>query len=145
MQRLTLIDKAFLLKRTPLFQTLNLDLLLAIAQQLGSIHFDPGEYVFHAGEEGSRLYFVLDGEVSLHTPSGERAVLSVGDFFGEEAVLNATLRAYTAQATTHASLLTLSRIAFYAIISEYPDVALGLLRIYTARMPCRYLEQRVPS
>ena len=61
MTRLTLIDKAFLLKRTPLFSALDLDLLLTIADKLGLVAFEPKDWIFVAEEEANRMYFIVKG------------------------------------------------------------------------------------
>ncbi len=59
MKHLTLIDKAFLLKRTLPFSSLDLNLLLAIADKLGFMIFDPKEYIFVIEEEANRMYFII--------------------------------------------------------------------------------------
>lgn len=142
MKRLTLIDKAFLLKRTPLFNTLDLDLLLAIADKLGAVHFDQGDYVFVANEEANRMYFITKGRVEIQTPSGEKICqLESGNFFGEESLFNNKQRAYAAFCPIDTQLLTLSRANLYTIISECPSVAVGFMQVYTAAVNFRPFKQ----
>ncbi|MFI0435174.1 MAG: cyclic nucleotide-binding domain-containing protein [Parachlamydiaceae bacterium] len=138
MKYLTLIDKAFLLKRTTPFSSLDLDLLLTVADKLTLVVFDPGDYIFAIEEEANRMYFIAKGKVQIQgvTPSPLHT-LGTGDFFGEEALFNNSPRAYAAFTPIETHLLTLSRTNLYTIISECPSVAVGFLQVYTSRVPLR--------
>jgi CRP/FNR family cyclic AMP-dependent transcriptional regulator len=142
MKRLTLIDKAFLLKRSVLFGALDLDLLLAIADKLGFVIFDPGDHVFVANEEANRMYFIIKGQIDIRADSSQPICsLGMGDFFGEESLFNDKPRAYEAFSPTETHLLTLSRANLYAIISECPAVAVGFLQVYTSAVTFRPIKQ----
>jgi CRP-like cAMP-binding protein len=133
MKRFTLIDKAFLLKRTPLFGALDLDLLLTIADKLGLVTFDPGDYIFVVEEEANRMYFIVKGQVEIQSSNRQLiSTLGSGDFFGEESLFNNKPRAYAAFAPVETQVLTLSRTNLYTIISECPSVAVGFLQVYTS-------------
>lgn len=138
MKRLNLIDKAFLLKRTPLFSTLDLDLLLTIADKLALVVFDPKDDIFLAGEEANRMYFIVKGQVEIQSVDRQLiCTLGIGDFFGEESLFNNKPRAYVAFAPVETHVLTLSRTNLYAIISECPSVAVGFLQVYTSSIQFR--------
>lgn len=142
MKQLTLIDKAFLLKRTVLFGALDLDLLLAIADKLGVVEFDPNDFIFVAHEEANRMYFIIKGVVEIRSSQSESiCTLGTGHFFGEESLFNDRPRAYEAFTATGAQLLTLSRTNLYAIISECPSVAVGFLQVYTSAVTFRPFKQ----
>ena len=84
MKPLTLIDKAFFLKRTLPFSLLDLDLLLTIADKLGLVVFEPGDYIFLAGEDANRMYFVVKGRVEIQQDNKQAIyTLEPGDLFGE--------------------------------------------------------------
>ena len=127
MKKIGLIDKAFLLKRTPLFSNVELDLILAAADKLGLSDWDPNETIFSEGDEATRMYFIAKGEVSCNGK-----ILRSPDFFGDEALFNERPRAYKAVSLGDTLLLTLSKTNLLTIISECPQVAVGLLQ---ARMP----------
>jgi CRP/FNR family transcriptional regulator, cyclic AMP receptor protein len=137
MKRLTLIDKAFLLKKTPLFVSLDLDLLLPIADKLGIVSFHAGDFIFSNLEEAHRMYFILNGKVEIQVPPATLALLSQDDFFGDESIFNEKPRAYTAISKTDSTLLTLSRTNLLSIISECPSVAVGLLQVYASTIAFR--------
>jgi CRP/FNR family cyclic AMP-dependent transcriptional regulator len=141
MKRLTLIDKAFLLKRTPLFSALDLDLLLTIADKLGLVAFEAGDFIFVAQEEANRMYFIVEGQVEIRSPSQHvLCTLGSGDFFGEESLFNNKPRTYAAFTPVETHVLTLSRTNLYTIISECPAVAIGFLQVYTSDLPYRPLK-----
>jgi len=138
MKLLTLIDKAFLLKRTPLFSALDLDLLLTIADKLGTVIFEPNDSAFFIDEEANRMYFIIQGQVDIRSADQNViAKLTAGDFFGEESLFSNKLRSYSAFIPVETHLLTLSRTNLYSIISECPSVAIGFLQVYTSMMPHR--------
>lgn len=138
MKHLTLIDKAFLLKLTPFFMTLDLDLLLAIADKLEAVYLKAGQTVFHANQDAQRLYLIAKGDIIINDAKGKQlANLAVPEVFGDEAVFSDKPRHYEAVCESDSLLLTLSRTHLFTIISEYPSVALGFLHEYSAAMPFR--------
>jgi CRP/FNR family transcriptional regulator, cyclic AMP receptor protein len=138
MKKLNLIDKAFLLKRTPLFSTLDLDLLLAIADKLGIANHEAGETVFSYNQDANRMYFIAQGDVRiLDKDKKPLAVLREDDFFGDESLFYEKPRGYQAICESDTMLLTLSRTNLFSIISECPSVAMGLLQLYASLNPFR--------
>lgn len=138
MKHLTLIDKAFLLKRTAPFSALDLDLLLTIADKLGLVIFDPNDYIFVTEEEANRMYFIVKGQVHIQDVNKHTLhILETGNFFGEESLFNNKPRGYAAFTPIETHVLTLSRTNLYTIISECPSVAIGFLQVYTSMQPLR--------
>jgi len=138
MTKLTLIDRAFFLKRSPLFASLDLDLLLAIADKLQVVIFEPEDTIFRVAEEAFHMYFVVKGEVVAKDSNKHLlATLEAGEFFGDEAIFNEKPRVYSVLAKTPATLLALSKTNLLTIISECPAVAIGFLQTYTSITPFR--------
>lgn len=137
MNKISLIDKAFLLKQTTPFRQLTLDLLLPIADKLAIASFDKNDEIFNWEEEAHRMYFVVEGSVELVTPRQERVVVEAGSFFGDEALFNDRGRSYRSRCLSTTTLLTLSQTNLLTILSECPAVALGFLTVYATENPCR--------
>lgn len=134
----TLIDKAFVLKKTPMFGYLELDLLLPIADKMHPTHVPGGEVIFCPGEQAYSMYFITEGSVLISNQQGVLlASLNTGEAFGDEAVFSGSSREYEAKSKVHTELLTLSRADLLAIIYEYPRVATGFLEAYTKVTPFR--------
>jgi len=137
MKPLALIDRAFFLKKIPLFATLDLDLLLPIADKLGIAAYQANEHIFGINDEASRMYFIVKGTVEIRDESKLLAILHSEDFFGDESLFNEKPRAYRALSTTETLLLSISRTNLLTIISECPTVAIGFLQAYTQTTPFR--------
>jgi signal-transduction protein with cAMP-binding, CBS, and nucleotidyltransferase domain len=145
MKKQTLIDKAFLLKRTTLFNALDLDLLLAIADKLGMVQFDPGEVIFPINQDAHRMYFIAKGTVLLKDAQQQvLARLSVGDYFGDEALFNEKPRGYEAVSEGDSLLLTLSKSHMAMILAEFPPVAMSFLQVYASQIPYRTRRDQEP-
>jgi len=138
MPHFNLIDKAFLLKKTPFFTSLELDLLLAIADKMETLHYRPLDKVFQLDQDAHRMYLIITGQVVISDKSGlQLAELSFGDFFGDEALFNEKRRSYIAQCSTKVELLALSRSHLLTILLECPTVAIAFLEAYTLNLPFR--------
>ena len=86
-----------LLNKVAIFKDLDADELKQVADVCREARFVSGEYIFREGEQGNRLYLIVDGEVRISRDvpgSGEEAlaVLKPGALFGEMAVFDRTER-----------------------------------------------------
>ncbi len=82
MKKFTLIEKAFLLKKTYPFRELDLNLLLAIADKLGTTIYGSNDPIFVYDEEATRMYFIGQGEVELlDSEKSSIGLLHHADFF----------------------------------------------------------------
>lgn len=129
--KLTLIDKAFLLKKTSLFESLDLDLLLTIADQSEILSHKKGDNIFQLDQNSNRIYFIISGQVEIQDMENKKITqLNSGDFFGEENLFQQQPREYKAISTTQLSLLALSCSHLLSIMLECPTVAIALLEEY---------------
>lgn len=143
MKHLSLIEKAFFLKKTKLFEELDLDLLLAVADKISQDIYDKGEKVFLPNQVANRIYFIAHGAVKLISLSKQTlTTLSTGEFFGDESLFNDKPRAYGAICIEDSLILTISRSHLHTIISECPSVAISLLRSFASLLPCRQKQEK---
>lgn len=146
MKQLSLIEKAFFLKKVRLFSELDFELLLSIAEKLHDDDYDAQEKVFANGQVANRIYFVAQGTIQIFDERMRRLTdLTTTDFFGDESLFNDSPRAYSAICKTDALLLTISRSHLLSVISECPSVAVTLLQCYATALPCRYLKADYPA
>ena|SRR3990167_762683 len=135
----SLIEKAFFLKKSRLFNELDLEILLAIAEKLHEDDYDANEKVFMPGHVANRIYLIAEGAVQIFDERMKLLTeLHAGDHFGDESLFNENPRAYTAICRTNALFFTLSRSHLLSIISECPSVAVAILQTYSAQLPCRH-------
>ncbi|MFZ0565795.1 MAG: cyclic nucleotide-binding domain-containing protein [Chlamydiales bacterium] len=135
---MNLLDKAFLLKKTPLFESVDLDLLLTISDKMERLHYKQEEKIFQVNQEAYRMYLIVSGTVVIQDKSGKKIIeLTEGEFFGEEAIFNGQPRAYNAVCKTTVTLLALSQSYLLSIIAECPSVAIAFLEVYTKNIGFR--------
>lgn len=128
-----LIDKAFILKKSTLFESLDLELLLTIADKVEMLNLKKGSKVFQVGNEGNQLYLIVNGSISIHLPRRNRdpLILNEGEFFGDESIFNERTRGYEAIAEKDSTLLAIQRSHVLSMISECPAIAVTLLQAYS--------------
>jgi CRP-like cAMP-binding protein len=137
----SLIEKAFFLKKSRLFNELELELLLAIAEKLHEDDYDAKEKIFSLAQVANRIYFIIQGKVEIFDDQSKfLCELTNGNYFGDESLFNEKPRTYSAICKTDTLLLSLSRSHLLSIISECPSVAVALLQSYSQQLSCRFKE-----
>jgi CRP-like cAMP-binding protein len=141
----SLIEKAFFLKKTRLFNELDLEILLSIAEKLHEDDYDSGEKIFSTGQVANRIYLIFQGTVQiLDERMKPMAEIGAGDYFGDESLFNEQPRAYSTSCKTDCLFFTLSRSHLLSIISECPSVAVSLLQSYSQHLQCRHRGIQAP-
>ncbi len=121
------------LKATTLFAQVGEE-SLALAAAAGVTEVESGQVLAQAGDYGSGMYVVLDGQVVVEL-RGRQIKLGPGGFFGELALLVPDAeRVARVRATTHARLLSVPRATFDQLLKSEPSFALALLRELAARL-----------
>ncbi|SPN73438.1 MlotiK1 channel,Predicted signal-transduction protein containing cAMP-binding and CBS domains,Cyclic nucleotide-binding domain [Chlamydia serpentis] len=135
---MNLIDRAFLLKKTIIFQSLDMDLLLTIADKTETIICKPGSSIFSIGQPGFSFYIIVEGYVTISKEELDPPLnLKPLDCFGEESLFNNKLREYNASANTQVRILVLSKGQILNIVEECPSVALSFLELYAKQLGFR--------
>lgn len=102
--------------------------------------FKRGEVIFHEGDIGDTVHFVVSGHVSIRTttPMGDVATLAVlgrDEFFGEQALLSPDhRRTATAVAVEHADTRSLRRDRFDQLRRAQPAVDKFLIEMLAAQV-----------
>jgi uncharacterized protein YhbP (UPF0306 family) len=93
-----------------------------IAGKLQRVEAEAGSTIARQGAPADKFLIVLDGEVEVVRESdGETesvATLGAGDFFGEVAILREAQRTATLRASSAATLLTMDRDEFNAVVGQ---------------------------
>ena len=115
------------LRGIPLFAQLGREELRAISKLVKQEEHPAGSVVGRQGETGQTAYIVESGELHVrHVDSQgiERVVASLGpgDFFGEASLLLGEPRDATVEVAQDATLLSLSKETFDALLNERPDI-----------------------
>jgi CPA1 family monovalent cation:H+ antiporter len=131
------LSAAELIERVPLFAGLSqtvIDQLSRHAQQVAFLH---GDVVIGQHDKGNALYILMQGSVDVFRDDGAGesrvAVLGMGDFFGERALLVDEIRNATVRAATPLTLLRLTRKAVQTLAAEHREIADRLRHANEAR------------
>ena len=128
------VEKVLFLKSIDLFSQIPGEELSQIALITDEILFEEGDEIFHEGDPGDTLYFVIDGKVRIFTRNEELAVLGDRQVFGEMALLDSQPRSASATAVTDITLLKIHRDDFREILSEKGEIAQGVIKVLTRRL-----------
>jgi len=96
----------------------------AMFMRMESVSFKPGEKVIEQDAEGDYFYIIKEGRclVTRATPANPNGVklatLSVGDSFGEEALISDTKRNATITMLTEGHLMRLNKEDFNSLLNE---------------------------
>jgi HEAT repeat protein len=139
------MERLLALRKVPLFESLTLDQLDAVAQLAVERDFAAGEVIVRQGEPGGELYLLLEGSVDVVLdrggPAEERLrAMQAVDYFGEMAILDDQPRSATIVAREPSRLLALAGTSLKELILQMPDIAFEILRVLSARV--RSAEQR---
>ncbi|GEM_PF-1100191 len=134
------IDVPAVLKAATLFAGLapeDLDRIAAVTQVR---RFDGDEAVFSEGDPATCMYVIAQGRVSIVRNAADGqvvrlAMLRIGDFFGEMAIVESMTRSATARAHRKpALLLEVDRGRFRELLGANPDLSLRILACVLERL-----------
>jgi CRP/FNR family transcriptional regulator, cyclic AMP receptor protein len=128
------VEKVLFLKSIDLFRALPSEELAQIAEIAEEQPMASGDLVFAEGEPGDSLYLIVEGRVKVHKGAKELVVLSLRDVFGEMAVLDSEPRSASVTAIEDAVVLKIGRDDFRDILSERPEIAMGVMKVLTRRL-----------
>ncbi|MCC2671183.1 MAG: Crp/Fnr family transcriptional regulator [Armatimonadetes bacterium] len=128
-----------LLAEVPLFEELGDAELSILAQRVRQRRYKEGDTIFHKHDPGIALYVIVSGKVKIHneTPEGADAIiaiLDIGEFFGELAVIDGQERSADATTLAPSELLMLTRDDLHDILQRYPKIGLCLLATLAGRL-----------
>jgi NTE family protein len=103
-----------LLRRTPLFRQTSQSLIRWLVGTATLARFEAGSTICREGEEGDAMFLIVSGEVTIAQGEELNPVqqLNRGDFFGEIALLQRSLRIASAVAVSSCEVLVIGREEF---------------------------------
>jgi CRP/FNR family cyclic AMP-dependent transcriptional regulator len=137
---LTPVEIALHLKAIPLFERLSTRQLMDLAALAHQERYPEGAVVFEEGDDGSSMYFVVEGEVEVRQGGVLRSLLGSQSFFGELAVFGGVTRSASIVTRTPARLIRLERREFLGLMEELPSIAIGICQSLTRKL--REIETR---
>lgn len=123
----------------PLFKGLGETELSWIAQRAHRRLFPAGTSIVTAEQPGEAVYIILAGTVKIHIEQTDGrdvvlAIVGAGDTLGEMSLLDSAGRSASAVAIESSLLLWMDKAVFQQILTDFPPVALNLIRIMSSRV-----------
>jgi CRP/FNR family transcriptional regulator, cyclic AMP receptor protein len=120
---------AALLKRVPIFSDLDDKELDRIASSMKQRTFEAGDQVTTEGQGGVGFFVIEAGEALVSVGGDERRRLGPGDYFGEVALLNQSVRTATVTAQTELRCYGLTSWEFRPLVETHGSIAWKLLQV----------------
>ena len=131
---LSTLEKVLFLKSIDLFSLIPGEDLAQVALIAVEEPRESGEIIFSEGEPGDAFYLVLDGKVRMHHQEKMVAELGERECFGEMALLDSAPRSATVTTVDDTNLLKIARDEFHEILTEKPEIALGIIKVLSRRL-----------
>ncbi len=121
-----------MLSRVPLFRGIDAQIIGEMMVMLRARAVSAGAVISAAGARADAMYFVISGEVEASLPN-RKIRFRTGDFFGELALLEETMRAATVVAVEPSRVLTLAVDDFNHLLTKHPGLMRRIHRMAAAR------------
>lgn len=113
------------------------ELKLSGSMGITNEHFEPGEAVFRQGDIGDRIYIIVSGEAEVVREENGMEILlatiGAGEYFGEMALLNKSLRSATVRCAQPMNVMSLPKREFGMLAAYLPQVRETLQNVMTER------------
>src|SRR5437016_1005653 len=96
--------------------------------------YGPGDKIFSAGDLGTAMYVIMEGEVDILVGNQVVETAGVGAIFGEMALIDKAPRSASATARTACKLVAVDQRRFQFLIQETPYFALDVMAIMATRL-----------
>ena len=132
-------DKPEILRKSPIFSSLNDDELGELAALAIKRSFMPNEFIFWDGDAPEWFYIVAEGKVKVlkHSSLGREftiAFFGPGEMFGEVAVFENKPYPASAQTVAETKVVGIKREDLLYFLANRPQVALKIINILAARL-----------
>jgi len=132
-------EKSEILRKSPIFSSLNDDELTELAGLAIERSFMPNEFIFWDGDAPEWFYMVAEGKVKVlkHSSLGKEftiAFFGPGEMFGEVAVFENKPYPASAQTVTETSVVGVKRNDLLSFLANRPQVALKIIDVLGGRL-----------
>lgn len=111
-----------------------MDLLEVFRDSEDVFEVPAGTVIIEEGQEGDRMYVVMEGEVLISLKGRQLATAQPGEIVGEMALINSELRSATVTATTDCVLASIDQASFDSLLRHVPDFTLHVMNVLADRL-----------
>lgn len=126
------------LDKIPLFDSLDPRQKALILSRSHHRTVEKGDFLYHPGDAGNRLYIINSGEVKISklSPAGKEQILHIlgaREILGEHALFSSEPLQNTAQALSRTHLCIIHGEEVKGLILEHPEIGLKILEQYARK------------
>jgi CRP-like cAMP-binding protein len=99
-----------------------------------TLSFAAGATIFSAGDPGTFMYVIVEGEVDLHIGGDLVETLGPGEPFGEMALIEHAPRVATVTARTACRVVEIPEKRFLFLVQQTPYFSLQIMRVMAERL-----------
>jgi CRP/FNR family cyclic AMP-dependent transcriptional regulator len=127
------------IRRVPLFRDFADDEVTGIAATVSDRTYTKHDFIVREGDPGSTFFFLVSGSVSVCRimPDGREMILAIlkeGDFFGEMAMFDSSLRSASIKTLTDVEVGAIRYTDFLVLLDENPRVGRSLAIALSERL-----------
>jgi CRP-like cAMP-binding protein len=128
-----------IVRSAPLFAALDEDASRSLRESMHPVRLSRGEVLFAEGDQGERLFVILEGKIKLGRTSSDGrenllAIVGPGEMFGELSLFDPGPRTATATCVSDAELIALGHEALQPFLLQHPEVGVQLLQSLARRL-----------
>jgi CRP/FNR family transcriptional regulator len=127
------------MRRVPLFTLLSAEEMIEIQRLIVQREYKKGEFIIHPLKIMQCLFIINRGKVKVIRPNSEGKeqilyVLTVGDFFGEQALFGQMSKDIIVEALENSGICTISKAQFQTLLQQKPQIALKMIEVMSNRL-----------
>lgn len=123
------------LRAIPIFADLDDSAIALLGTVVTEFQAPAGHVLIQTGQEGSGMFVLEEGTVTVELAGGTTISLHPGELFGELAILApGVTRTARVQAATPVRCLAIARRDFAAILEAEPEIAVAMLPVLARRI-----------
>src|SRR5215813_2424675 len=103
-------------------------------QESNTLQLAPGDFLFREGEEGGKMYVLLEGEVDIFLGDFVLETAGPSSFIGEMALIEDNPRTANAVAKSPAKLAQIDRRRFHFLVQQTPHFATHVMKTLADRL-----------
>ena len=127
------------IRRVPMFRDFAEDEVAGVAATVTDRTYGKHDFIVREGDPGSTFFFLVKGSVSVCriTPDGREMILAIlkeGDFFGEMAMFDSSLRSASIKTLTDVEVGAIRYADFLVLLEGNPRVGRSLVTALSDRL-----------
>ena len=127
------------IRRVPLFRDFGDEEIGGIAATVTDRTYHKHDFIVREGDPGNTFFFLVKGSVSVCRimPDGREMILAIlkeGDFFGEMAMFDSSLRSASIKTLTEVEVGLIQQDAFLALLEGHPRLTRRFVAVLAERL-----------